>query len=636
MIYSFQVAGVIIIFILVSFFLAQTRLTLKSGRLFLIVCFLTFVLLFLDIFSIICIMKPEIFPKPLTDFLCKLYLVFLILESTFALVYIIRDIDKYSKKKRKIFYALHFAYMILAAILILPNQIVEVYDASSHVLYTEGPSCMICYIMSGLVMITTIIYVVIFRKHLNKANRDTIIVWMAFWIIAAGTQFFNKQMLVVGFASACSLIIIYINLENPALIIDKKTAKFKFELLEELIAELKDKKIDYKVVYIVLDNKSNDTSLKNDALMAISNALSTFTNTKINAVRNKFLTFRSEFGFVNILLNSSTTEFFDIFNTNLGNIHYSNSYSEAYDIKYLILENSFIIKNYDNLKNILDAILEKNLIPINKEFNYIDASIKKIEEIQQMEKNVNYAIQNDLIEVYYQPIYSRIDKSFTSAEALVRIKDKDGNIISPSSFIELAEKNGSISVLGEIVFKKVCQFLSTTKIKELGLHYVEVNLSVVQCGNPELAERYINIMNEYNVDPAQINLEITETASSNLRKTMLRNMQRLIEYGVSFSLDDFGMGNSNINYVIEMPVEIVKFDRVLVNSFFTDEKAKIIFKKVIEMIKSLKLLIVFEGIEEQKQFDDSIDLGIEYIQGYYFSKPIPEKDFIEYLKENNK
>ena len=113
-------------------------------------------------------------------------------------------------------------------------------------------------------------------------------------------------------------------------------------------------------------------------------------------------------------------------------------------------------------------------------------------------------------------------------------------------------------------------------------------------------------------------------------------MQRLIDYGVSFSLDDFGMGNSNINYVIEMPVEIVKFDRVLVNSFFTDEKAKIIFKKVIEMIKSLKLLIVCEGIEEQKQFDDSMDLGIEYIQGYYFSKPIPKDDFIEYLKENNK
>ena len=143
-------------------------------------------------------------------------------------------------------------------------------------------------------------------------------------------------------------------------------------------------------------------------------------------------------------------------------------------------------------------------------------------------------------------------------------------------------------------------------------------------------------MKKYDIDPSLINLEITETASSNLRKIMLKNMNKLIEYGVSFSLDDFGMGNSNLNYIIEMPVEIIKFDRTLVNSYFNDEKAKVVFNKVIEMIKSLNFSIVFEGIEEEKDFKESVNIGIDYIQGYYFSKPVPGNEFIEFLKEHNK
>lgn len=637
MLISFQVAGMIIIFILVSFFLAQTRLTLKSGRLFLLVCFVTFILLFLDIFSIICIMNPNVFAKEVIDFFSKLYLVFLVIESSFGLVYLARDIYKYRIKARRIFYVTHMLYLITSAILLLSTNIVEVYDKENHILYTEGTSCLICYILSGILLLLTIFYVVIYRKYFNKANRDTIIIWMIFWIIAAATQFFNKQLLVVGFASAAALIIIYINLENPALIIDKKTAKFNFELLEECITELNDKNIDYKVVYMILNNNAIDNNSKNSALMAISNVLSTFSNTKIYATRNKFLTFKGEFGFVNILINTNTEEFFDNFNLGMKNINYNKLYNNVFDIKYLIIENSFLIKNYEYLKNLFDSILEKNLISLNNKINYIDSySIEKIEEIYSMEKTLNYALEHDLIDVYYQPIYSTKDKSFTSAEALLRIKDKEGKMYYPQSLIEIAERNGTISKLGEIVFIKVCQFLKEHNIRNLGIHYVEVNLSVVQCGNHELADNFISIMKKYDIDPSLINLEITETASSNLRKIMLKNMNKLIEYGVSFSLDDFGMGNSNLNYIIEMPVEIIKFDRTLVNSYFNDEKAKVVFNKVIEMIKSLNFSIVFEGIEEEKDFKESVNIGIDYIQGYYFSKPVPGNEFIEFLKEHNK
>lgn len=601
------------------------------------ICLTTFLLLFLDIFSIVCIISPDIFSRDVAKFFCKLYLVFLVLEATLGLAYLVKDIYKYDIKKVKAFYLAHFIYMIIAAILLLPSDINMVYEADKQILYTEGVACYICYGLSAFTIITTIIVDILNSKKLNKSNRDSVLIWMIFWLLAAGTQFFFKHLLLVSFASCIALVIIYINLENPALRLDKKTAKFNYEVLDECITELCDKKDNFKLMYMILNNNTVDNYKKNRALISISNILSSFADNKFMLRRNKFLTFRGELGFIIVILKAEINDFFNDLEKGFKNSNYNELYGNVFNIKYMIIENNSLIQSYDKVKSLFQSILEKNLIPLNREKNYIELDdVKKIDNIKKMEKTLDYAIENDLVEVFYQPIYSKKHDRFTSREALVRIKDIDNKIIYPTSFIEIAERNGLIAKLGEMVFEHVCKFLNKTNIKNLGLEYIEINLSVVQCGDPNLANTYIKIMNDYNIDPKQINLEITETASSNLRTIMLNNMEKLIEYGVSFSLDDFGMGNSNLNYIIEMPVEIVKFDKVLVDSYFNDSKAKMVVNKIIEMIKSLNLELVLEGIENKDILTQALNLNIDYIQGYFFSKPIPEIEFINFIKNNNK
>jgi EAL domain-containing protein (putative c-di-GMP-specific phosphodiesterase class I) len=251
-----------------------------------------------------------------------------------------------------------------------------------------------------------------------------------------------------------------------------------------------------------------------------------------------------------------------------------------------------------------------------------------------MDKKCDLAFSNRNIEVYYQPIYNNSNLSFTSAEALVRLKDEDGKLIYPGDFIEEMEKDGRIVELGKLVFSDVCKFISENDMEKLGLEYIEVNLSAVQCMQEKLASSYINIMKKYNVDPKYINLEITETAQST-RITLLKNMEILKEYGVSFSLDDFGTGNSNLNYVIEMPVKIVKFDKTMVNSYFDNRIASFVMNSTIDMIKGLGHKIVFEGIENENQINQAKKLKIDYIQGYFYSKPIDKDSFIAFIKENN-
>ena len=632
---SFQIAGIVLILVILIFYLSQKRLTLKSGQLFLLAAVFVSVLQVIDILSIYFGEHSDIFDVTFIHFFCKIYLVLLIIVSSLGFTYMIRDAHKYNKKVRRLVFLGMTIITLLAAILIGITEIRVVYDGA-NVFYTEGPSCLICYGVCGLMLVLTIVAAIIYRGTIQRSKTKTIIAWMLIWIIAAGIQFFVKQLLIVSFASAIGLMIIYIMLENPALVIDKETSCFNSSVYKEYMRELFDSKKNFKIVYLVLhDNETMPVGVKKKALTNLADILSSYSNNKIFTTKNNYLAFRNEYGFIVVLKNVSINDFFQKFDASL--IDYNKRYEKAYSIRYLLFDNTGIVKNYKEFRSLLKEVLDNNdIVTYKNNKYYIDNdTVKRIEDNIIMDGVIKNAIENDLVEVYYQPIYSKKENKITSAEALVRIRDSHGALIYPNSFVELAEKNGLIGQLGEMVFIHVCKFLSEFNIKYIGLEYIEINLSAIQCGNPNLALRYIEIMKEYKIDPKEINLEITETASTNLRNIMLDNMNKLISYGVNFSLDDFGMGNSNLNYIIEMPVEIVKFDRILVNSYFTDPKARLVITKIIEMIKSLNLEIVLEGIETKETLDEALKLDIDFIQGYYYSKPITKEEFVEYVSKFN-
>ena len=215
----------------------------------------------------------------------------------------------------------------------------------------------------------------------------------------------------------------------------------------------------------------------------------------------------------------------------------------------------------------------------------------------------------------------------------MRIRKRDNELLSPGLFIPIAEKNGQIVELGERIFEKVCDFLKNTDATNLGIHYIEVNLSVVQCESENLPNQLISIVNKYQISPSLINLEITETASIRARKILLETMKKLITYGFTFSLDDFGKGESNLMYVVEMPVSIIKLDYDMSKAFFNSSKAKQVVQAVLEMSHGMSLKVVAEGIETREELDQITAEGVDYIQGYYYSRPLPVMDFLRFLQD---
>lgn len=245
------------------------------------------------------------------------------------------------------------------------------------------------------------------------------------------------------------------------------------------------------------------------------------------------------------------------------------------------------------------------------------------------------AIQACSFEVYYQPIYDLEGKCVKSLEALLRLKDEELGFIPPDEFIQIAERNGMIIEISSIAFQKVCSFIKETDIKSLGIDYIEFNLSSVECENPMLASNLLRIMNKYNVTPSQINFEITETAQARNLNKLIQNMDELIHAGSTFSMDDYGTGYSTTHYLVKLPLHIVKIDKSILWPAMKDEKSFNVLQQLVATIKSIDKKIVVEGVETQEMVDVLKDLKCDYLQGFFYSKPVPSTEVVNYLKNTN-
>ena len=248
-----------------------------------------------------------------------------------------------------------------------------------------------------------------------------------------------------------------------------------------------------------------------------------------------------------------------------------------------------------------------------------------------MEEILKRTITDRRLEMYYQPIYDVKTGFFRSAEALARLRDPVYGDISPADFIPAAETMGLILPLGDLVLDSVFRFVGEHDLAALGLDYIELNLSVAQCMQSNLPERIRQLQAQYRVDPARINLEITETTFENISEVMMRNVDELIGMGYSFALDDYGIGYSSIQRVNHLPLELIKIDKSMLDEIVS-ENGRRILQHTVQMMQSIDKKLVVEGAETRDAVDALEAMHCDYIQGFYFSKPLPAEDFVRFIE----
>ena len=246
--------------------------------------------------------------------------------------------------------------------------------------------------------------------------------------------------------------------------------------------------------------------------------------------------------------------------------------------------------------------------------------------------DMHQALEKNEFEVYYQPIVRSKNKEVTSAEALIRWNHPEHGMITPFIFIPIMEKTGLIVELGEYVLEEVLKQQKRWELFKFKQIEVSINLSLIELETGKFVEHVSQQLSKHKVMANLIKFEITEGIAMISEEQTSRQLLELRKLGMGISLDDFGTGYTSFSYLKKIPATTLKIDRSLIINILNNKEDQRIVKAIIELGHNLGMEIVVEGIEDGKMFDMIADFGSDYIQGYYFSRPLPVFEFQKLLR----
>ena len=245
-------------------------------------------------------------------------------------------------------------------------------------------------------------------------------------------------------------------------------------------------------------------------------------------------------------------------------------------------------------------------------------------------KVIDRAFDDNLFRLEYQPVYSCKDKRYVRAEAFLRLDDPDFGPISPDLLISEAERLNSIHAITAYVIEEVCKFVSMPEFLLMGLDFIEINLSPVQCMWSDLLSVLLSTMKIYNVQPKNICFNITDVDGKEMFEMMCDNVNALSQIGFMIYMDDFGAGIFEVERIAQMPLSGIKLDRTFVREGLKGENT-VVFEGSLRMIEDLEIDPVAVGVEDEEMEKRLTELGCNYLQGYHFCRPLDKKELIRFI-----
>ena len=250
---------------------------------------------------------------------------------------------------------------------------------------------------------------------------------------------------------------------------------------------------------------------------------------------------------------------------------------------------------------------------------------------KKVEQYLHTAIAQDLFEVYYQPVYSTAKNDFVTLEALSRLHHPELGWIAPDVFIQIAEKNHMIEQITDLQFKRVCMFINEHRDLMKKLFNIKVNLSSLDLMRSDCSSHFIRMMDDMDIHHDWIQFEITETVATEYNAGLGMVIDGFMAAGVRLCLDDFGSGYANLNTVMRLPFSAIKIDRTLLFDICNDKKRAMFYQSIVETFHRMGYVIVSEGVETEEEMSLLSSWGVDMIQGYYFSRPLPVDELLKLL-----
>jgi diguanylate cyclase (GGDEF)-like protein len=628
---TFDVAAVVVLLVLFIWYLVEKRIPLRSHTVFLELITCGFIAASLEILAQTYVSGRGYLKDSVFEWIFAVQLMFTYIQVALFYWYslVLARLERKQMNKRL------WVVVAAAAVIIffnLTNPVTKWEYYFYNFKYYTNWAGYILYGISIALMIAALVvlYVKVKEVSLGKALLFTLNV--VFICVALYLQM-KYSVAILNFSIAIGCLTLYQYLNNPSDMTDETTQIFNRNLLGIFVRNEFAAGKNFGVIVVAMDdfkfiNKTYGVNAGDEMLKQIAAFLV--------SVRNSDMVFRfgsDQFCMIVRKSDKSLEQISEQIQDRFKHPWYSDS-SDGIMMSASIccISCPKDALSYENLIEVIDySMLMAKKINKGGISRAENLRLDLLREDKAIEKAVKLAIDRNELMVYYQPIYSVSKGHYNSAEALVRLNDSQLGWISPEKFIPIAEKNGLIVQMGEIILEKVCKFIHDNNLKNTSIEYIEVNISPIQLVQNDFVARVKNILEKYDVQPEQINMEITETATLTGTNIINDNIASLVDYGIKFSLDDYGSGNANIDYINNMPFSIIKLDKFIIWDAFKNEKAGITLKYTVGMLNALELHIVAEGVETEEMKERLKEVGCHYMQGWYYSKAVSDDEFMKLI-----
>ncbi len=502
--------------------------------------------------------------------------------------------------------------------------------------YVRGKLVLLTYAIAAFYVLFTIYYIINYKGTLDRGQRLAFFSLYPYTMLAILIQYLYPDQLVEMFAYTVAALTVLMFVIRPEEVINpavgaKTSSAFKKEMGRDYLSAR-----EYAVIIIKINSDSSLIKLYgiNKHELFIKNLVGRIHGCMKKTMKrlSDYNVFYLNYGLIAVKMESkySDEQMAQRLYETLSERLCSDNFDIVPECVVCALDVPKDFATADELLRFTDTFEKSDIQP----GAFIYSKLTRQERLKMnfdIDRYIHKAIANKSFQMYYQPIYSAKENKFVTAEALIRLNDDEVGFISPALFIPAAEKSGAIYEIGDFVIESVFGFIG--KVRPYGVKYIEINISAMQCMSSSFVKEVMEKLTRYNVSNKWVNFEITESASDIFDEMLSETVSDLHKQGIEFSIDDYGTGYSNLRRIMSEPIRIIKIDRSLICEI-NDDKSRSLLADTIRMIKSIGMEIVAEGVENAETADWLIEKGCDYIQGFYYAKPMPEDQYIEFLKSS--
>ena len=513
----------------------------------------------------------------------------------------------------------------------LKTGILFYFDSSMN--YIRGPWYMLMYFSALCHLLTTLILTCLWRKILGLSKVLVLIEILILLASSVIVQAFCHQLLMTGFGLSLGILALFITINNPHANTDNLTGLYDKPYLLRKFREMLSSRRIFHVITVNLYqidhiNKVTGVDGGDRLLLSVARQLHRLCGDKVFRISGK-----------RFLIFTFSQEQFELYLDELENLfHPDTAPSETAVSSPVIISGIFHAERFEDGGSILDyAQYLESLAPNTGFYETVrdtDKTMERFLYLKKVEQFLHTAITNDLFEVYYQPVYSLKEKRYITLEALSRLYHPELGWIPPDLFIQIAEKNNLVDKITILQFRRICRFIQEHPLLTDRLCNIKMNLSPLDLIQRNSSSRLIRLMDEYGVKHSFIQFEITETVATEYNSALNKAVDDFTDSGIGLCLDDFGSGYANLNTVMQLPFSAIKLDRSLLSKVCEDPRSANFYHSIVSSFQNMGFHVISEGVETDAEVKLLSDYGVDMIQGFYFSKPLPPEKLLDLLEKS--